>query len=148
MLEDGAAALIWDAWSVGRPARGEAWAFAELDLRLDVGDVRGPILHERARLGGAFWGGLGGAEGMAYLGVFVAAQAGRTDWNDIAGALDAALPRAHAGVRGGTAVLGRGGVLVRVATSTAAALTTAADAVWAEARRALFGLPALRLRKL
>jgi urease accessory protein len=149
MLEDGAAALIWDAWSVGRPARGEAWAFADLDLRLDVRDARGPILHERARLGGgAFWDGVGGAEGMAYLGVFVVAQAGRTDWSDVARGLADALPQGHAAARGGTAVLGRGGVLVRVAAPAAPALTDAADALWAGARRALFGLPPLRLRKL
>ncbi len=34
VLGPGATALILDAWSVGRPARGEAWDFAELDLGL------------------------------------------------------------------------------------------------------------------
>jgi urease accessory protein len=148
-LAEGGAALLWDAWSVGRPARAEAWAFAELDLCLDVRDSRGAILRERARLaGGRFWDGLGGAEGMAYLGVFVAAQDGRSDWGEVARALTAALPHGRDAARGGVAVLGRGGVLVRLMAAGAPALTEAADALWAASRQALFGLPPLRLRKL
>jgi len=149
VLDGGAAVLIWDAWSVGRPARGEAWTFAELDLRLDVRDAGGPILHERARLGGhRFWDGLGGAEGMPYLGVFAAVEEGRAAWGPVAGALDDALPRDRTAVRGGAALLGRGGVLVRVAAASAPALTAAAAALWAAGRRALFDRPPLQLRKL
>jgi urease accessory protein len=148
-LSAGGAALIWDAWSVGRPARGEAWSFAELDLRLGVSDSRGPVLHERAHLaGGVFWDGLGGAERAAYLGVFVAVEAGRSDWGEVAGALTAALPGGRDAARGGVTVLGRGGVLVRVLAAGAPALIEAADALWAASRHALFGLPPLRLRKL
>ena len=148
-LEAGGAALIWDAWSVGRPARGEAWTFAELDLRLDLRDASGPILHERARLAGCgFWDGLGGAEGMPYHAVFVAAESGRGVWGPIARALDNALPRDHASIRAGATLLGRGGVLVRVAAPSAPALTEAAEALWAAGRRALFDRPPLGLRKL
>ena len=148
-LEAGGAALIWDAWSVGRPARGETWTFAELDLRLEVRDASGPILHERARLAGCgLWDGLGGAEGMSYHGVFVAVEAGREEWGSIARALDDALPRDHASIRGGASALARGGVLVRVAATSAPALTEAVEALWAAGRRALFGRSPLGLRKL
>jgi len=51
-------------------------------------------------------------------------------------------------VRGGTAVLGRAGVLVRVAAPSAPALTGTAEALWAAGRRALLDRPPLRLRKL
>jgi urease accessory protein len=149
VLEAGGAALVWDAWSVGRPARCEVWTFAELDLRLDVRDASGPILHERARLDGrSVWDGLGGAEGMPYLGVFVVVESGRASWDPVAEALDDALPRGRTMVRGGTAVLGRAGVLVRVAAPSAPALTETAEALWAAGRRALLDRTPLRLRKL
>jgi len=149
ILETGGTALIWDAWSVGRPARDEVWAFAELDLRLDVRDAEGPILQERARLvGRGAWDGLGGAEGMPYHGVFVAVESGRAGWGPVAGALDEALSHDRTTVRGGAAILGRAGVLARVAAPSAHALTEAAEALWTAGRRALFDRPPLRLRKL
>ena len=76
VLAPGATALVLDAWSVGRPARGEAWDFAELDFALRVSDRDGPILRERACLGGRrFWDRLGGAEGHAYVATFAAVGA-------------------------------------------------------------------------
>jgi urease accessory protein len=148
-LAAGASALIWDAWSVGRPARDETWAFAELDVQLGVRDARGPILHERARLRGSrFWDGLGGAEGMAYVGAFVAAVEGRTEWDEVRRCLSACLETPAEGARGGVTALGRGGVLARVLAPSAPVFIRVAEALWAEARRLLFGLPALGLRKL
>jgi urease accessory protein len=149
VLAAGAAALVWDAWSVGRAARDEAWAFAELDIRLGIRDARGPILHERARLGARrVWNGLGGAEGMAYVGAFVAAADGRADWGEVARCLAACLEMQAGEARGGVTALGRGGVLARVLAPSAPALTRAVQALWAECRRRLFGLAALDLRKL
>ena len=149
VLEAGGAALVWDAWSVGRPARDEAWAFAELDVQLGIRDARGPILHERARLPGSrFWNGLGGAEGMAYVGAFVAVVEGRTDWGEVTRGLADCVARWAGAARGGVTSLGRGGVLVRLLAPSAPALTQAAEVLWAETRRLLFGLPALGLRKL
>jgi urease accessory protein len=149
VLAAGAAAIIWDAWSVGRPARDETWAFAELDVQLTVRDARGPILHERARLGGrGFWKGLGGAEGMAYVGAFVAVVEGRADWGEVTRGLADCVARQAGAARGGVTPLGRGGVLVRLLAPSAPTLTQAVEVLWAETRRLLFGLPALGLRKL
>jgi hypothetical protein len=50
--------------------------------------------------------------------------------------------------RGGVTALGRGGVLVRLLAPSAPALTQAAEVLWAETRRLLFGVPPLGLRKL
>jgi urease accessory protein len=149
ILGAGGAAVVWDAWSVGRPARDEAWAFAELDIRLDIRDARGPILVERARLrGGRFWDGLGGAEGLAYVGAFVAVAEGRGDWDGVARALADRLDLRAGGTRSGVTPLGRGGLLARVLAPSAPVLTRAAEVLWTESRRLLFGLPALGLRRL
>jgi urease accessory protein len=147
-LGAGAAAVVWDAWSVGRPARAETWAFSELDLGLTIRDARGPILHERARLRGEpRWGGLGGAEGLAYVGTFAAALDGPADWEAVACALAVRIdPRA--GARVGVSPLGRSGLVARVLAPSAPLLVAAAAALWIETRRLLFGLPALALRKL
>ena len=144
-----AAALVWDAWAVGRPARGEIWAFAGLDIGLEIRDARGPLLHERSRLAGrALWAGLGGAEGMAYLGSFVAVAAAEHDWPAMARALAAGPGSECPGARVGITPLGRGGVLARVLAPSAPLLVGAAGALWNAARRHLFGLPPLALRKL
>jgi urease accessory protein len=157
VLGPGAMALILDAWSVGRPARGEAWDFAELDLGLAVSDADGPILRERACLGGCrFWDRLGGAEGHAYVATFAAVGAGaggdsigeRRTWEGLAVALTACAAKATGGARVGVSALGRGGVLARVLARSAPALLEATDALWAGSRRWLYGLPPLPLRKL
>jgi urease accessory protein len=153
VLAPGATALVLDAWSVGRPARGEAWAFAELDLELRVSDPDGPILRERACLGGRrFWDRLGGAEGHAYVATFAAMGAAgggeRQRWEGLADDLTARAEGLADGARVGVSALGRGGVLARVLARSAPALLEATDALWAASRACLYDLPPLRLRKL
>ncbi len=152
MLGPGAMALILDAWSVGRPARGEAWDFAELDLGLAVSDADGPILRERACLGGSrFWDRLGGAEGHAYVATFaVVGSAGErsVDWESLARRLATAVPAHEGAAQIGVSALGRGGVLARVMAPSAPALLESTDMLWAAGRGWLFGLPPLALRKL
>jgi urease accessory protein len=156
VLAPGATALILDAWSVGRPARGEAWDFAELDLALSVSDAAGPIVHDRACLRGSrFWDGLGGAEGHAYGATFATVAAGtgegphadRGKWEHLAAELTTRAARIG-GARVGVSALGRGGVLARVLAGSAPALLEATDALWAGSRQWLYALPPLRLRKL
>lgn len=155
-LAPGATAIILDAWSVGRPARGETWDFAELDLALSVSDAVGPILRERSSLGGSrFWDRLGGAEGNAYVATFAVVGAGtgedsageRRPWEDLAAELTACAAKTT-GARAGVSALGRGGVLARVLARSAPALLEATDGLWAGSRRWLYGLPPLPLRKL
>ena len=157
VLAPGATALVLDAWSVGRPARGERWAFAELDLALRVSDADGPILREQACLGGhRFWEGLGGAEGHAYVATFAAVgaaadadpTAGHAQWEAFADELTAYAGELAGDGRVGVSALGRGGVLARVLAPSAPSLLAATDALWAASRRRLYGLPPLPLRKL
>ena len=157
VLGPGATALVVDAWSVGRPARGESWDFSRLDLALAVSDADGPIVRERARLGGRrLWDGLGGAEGHAYVATFAAVGApanedprgGQPPWAALADELTACTEELTGGARVGVSALGRGGVLARVLARSAPALLEATDVLWAASRRRLYGLPPLALRKL
>jgi len=173
VLAPGATALVLDAWSVGRPARGEAWAFAALDLELRVSDADGPILRERACLGGrGFWDGLGGAEGHAYVATFAAvgaaggggaarggeaggdvattgaARSGVIDWISLARALAESVFDRAGTAQVGVSALGRGGTLARVLAPSAPALLRVTDTLWAASRGWLWDLPPLALRKL
>jgi urease accessory protein len=153
VLAPGAAALLLDAWSVGRPARGERWDFAELDLALTVSDAGGPILRDRACLGGSrSWDGLGGAEGHAYVATFAAVRAagehGEADWEALARSLSAAVSECSSTAQVGVSPLSRSGALARVLAPSAPALLQVTDRLWAASRGWLFSLPPLALRKL
>jgi urease accessory protein len=148
-LADGAALLLFDAWAVGRAARGEAWCFGALDLALTVGDRRGFLIRERSMLESARgWNGLGAAEGAAYVGTFVALNPSREDWDPLPHALEAVVAAESPDARIGVSALGRGGLLARVLAPSAPSLHSALGALWALCRRALFALPPLDLRKL
>ena len=142
----GATLVAIDAFAAGRVARGEAWRFALLDSALTVRDARGLVLHDRFVLeGGEGWRGLGLSEGRPYFAtVVVIAEAGLDDLvADLAGAL--------AGIPGATAALARlprRGGLIRCLAADAPALSDALAAIWALARRTVWGLPPLALRKL
>ena len=141
--------LHLDAWAVGRAARGEAWGFARLDSSLVVRDETGPLLRERSILAGRPpRDRLGGTEGFAYVATFLAMRPAGEGWEELSGALQAAVDRAATGGRVGVTMLGRGGVLARLLCPSAPALHAAVEALWAVSRRRLLGLPPARLRKL
>jgi urease accessory protein len=151
--------LYLDAWATGRLARGEAWGFDLLDSRLLVRDAAGPLLHERASLaGGLRLDGLGGTEGLGYVGTFLALRAGEAAdcpvgpgqgrWEDLAAMLQADLAAAAPDGRTGVTTLARGGVLARLLCPSAPVLGASVDALWARCRRSLLGLAPLLLRKL
>jgi urease accessory protein len=145
-LAPGGAAILWDALAVGRLARGEAWRFASIESETTVRDALGRRFRERFRLEPArrSWAGIGGLEGMGYLGTFLACFDG--DPVPLAAALDAALAGLR-GVRGGASPLGRGGVFARVIAAGAPELADALRSLWTPARRALCGRDPPDLRK-
>jgi urease accessory protein len=140
-LGAGARLILVDAFAAGRVARGEAWRFALLESALRIRDGVGWLLIDRFRLtGDARWAGLGGTEDAAYFATVV-----------VLGDVDVdALARQVMG-RLGTSVavgrLARRGALLRCLVPDAPALARSLDAVWSLARRALFGLAPLALRK-
>jgi len=148
MLARAAAPLLADAWAVGRVARGERWAFHELDLGLTVRDDRGLILKERVILDRLARDGLGAAEGFPYLATFAAIAPGADGGDALGERLFAALAGLTGGARFGVSPLGRAGVTARLLCPSAPVLDASVRALWDASRRHLFGLDPLRLRKL
>ena len=143
---DGAGLILVDAFAAGRVGRGETWAFARLDSAIRVRDAKGWLLYDRFVLTSdrAFdLGQIGAAEGRPYFASLVViaddVEAFRRD-------VTARFP-AGGEVLAAAGALPRRGALVRCLASSAPALIDAIDALWAAARRDVFGLPPLALRK-
>ena len=142
--------ILVDAFSAGRIARGEAWRFAVLESAVSIRDQYGWLLHDRFVLRGPVakddpaWDGLGCGELHPYFASIA-----------IVGAFD--LEQLAAEVRRlwasggdawvGVAALARRGALVRCLAASAPALIETIETCWGLGRRALLGLPPLRLRK-
>jgi len=141
----GATLIAVDAWAAGRISRGEAWRFRLLDLALTVRDGGGLLTHDRLVLGPTRdWSALGLTEGRPYVATIVVVA--DTGLEALIAALATGLPGEGQAVAG-AARLARRAVLIRCLAATAPALTSAVAAMWARARHATLGLPALDLRK-
>ena len=153
ILAGDATAIVLDAWAVGRAARGEAWRFDALDIATVVSDASGPLLIERARLDAdallrGWPGGLGAAEGMAYVATLAALAPAREDWGLLVDDLRATLAQSGPELRHGVTALARGGLLARLLAPSAPTLHACVGRLWAICRGRLLGLPPLDLRKL
>jgi len=148
-LAPGSAAVLCDAWSVGRPARGESWLFDLFDSGIVATDAEGLLFKERVVLSGARgWGGLGAAEGMAYIATVLCLAPSHPRLDGLAEALTAGMAGTAAGARAGVTPLARGGVLVRLLAPSAPAMQDAIESAWAACRAWLWSLPPLILRKI
>ena len=148
-LAPGASAILCDAWAIGRAARGEAWRFDLLDSATTARDREGLLFKDRAVLRGAGdWGGLGAAEGMAYVATVACLAPAHGRPADLAATLDGALGGGVPGVRAGVTLLARGGVVVRILAPSAPVLQRAVEISWAQCRLCLWGLSPLSLRKM
>ena len=94
------------------------------------------------------WDGLGGTEGLPYIGTFVAACPAREDWAPLADELFAALAAGGTAGRYAVSPLRRAGLLARLLCPSAPDLRAAVDRLWIVCRRRLLGLGPLALRKL
>jgi len=148
-LAPGASAVLCDAWAVGRAARGEAWRFDLLDTGTIVRDSEGLLFRDRLILGGAQgWGGLGAAEGMAYVATVVCLSPTYGRLDDLASSLSTLLEGTGLEARAGVTMLARGGVVVRLLARSAPELQRAIDLAWACCRNLLWSLGPLALRKM
>ncbi|MEK7838543.1 MAG: urease accessory protein UreD, partial [candidate division NC10 bacterium] len=144
ILAGDATAIVLDAWAVGRAARGEAWRFDALDIATVVSDASGPLLIERARLDAdallrGWPGGLGAAEGMAYVATLAALAPAREDWGLLVDDLRAALAQSGPELRHGVTALARGGLLARLLAPSAPTLHACVGRLWAICRGRLLG---------
>jgi urease accessory protein len=148
-LAPGASAVLCEAWAVGRAARGEAWRFDLLDSGTIARDSEGLLFTDRLILSGAAgWGGLGAAEGMAYVATVACLSPTHTRLDDLASSLSRALDGSGLGARAGVAILARGGLVVRLLARSAPAIQQAIDLAWTGCRNGLWGLGPLALRKM
>jgi urease accessory protein len=140
--------IVFDAFAIGRLARGERWAFERLASRVEVTLAGRPVFLDRVELTPARerLSGLGGLEGCGYAGTLVAAGPAAQPWSTIVDALAAHLETSSP-ARGGASLLGTGGCAVRLVTGSAFELVDTTRRLWALLRRGLFDLPALDLRK-
>jgi urease accessory protein len=142
--------LVWDAWALGRAARGERWAFERLVSRMRITREGVPLFVERMRLDAAVAhrDALTGAQGHAYVASWLvcAESLVESEGRTVAAELEAAVATLP-GVRAAASVLARGGVLVRVLARAAYALTEAQQRLWAQTRSSLLNLPPIDLRK-
>jgi urease accessory protein len=145
-VEDGGALILVDAYAAGRVARGETWRFRTLESTLAVHDGRGCLLYDRFALrgdGDPPWSGLGLAGSHPYFAsVVVVADAGVEELLETIGAMVPANDARIAAAR-----LSRRGAVARCLARSAPALGGLIETVWAAARRAVLGAPALALRK-
>jgi urease accessory protein len=148
-LAPGASAVVCDAWSAGRLARGESWLFHLLDSGIVAKDAEGLLFKERVVLDGARgWGGLGGAEGMVYVASVLCLAPYHPRLDGLAEELAAAQARIAHGAHAGVTPLARGGVVARILAPSAPAMQGAIEAAWSACRAHLWNLPPLLLRKI
>ena len=148
-LAPGSSAIVCDAWAVGRVARGETWRFALLDSGTVARDREGLLFKDRVVLGGtAGWGGLGAAEGMAYVASVACVAPSYAGLAGLCAALTGALATRAPDVKAGVTMLARGGVLARILAPSAPALQRALELARECGRSGLWGLAPVALRKM
>jgi urease accessory protein len=142
-------AILWDGFALGRLARGERWAFDTLISRIEVASEGRPIFLDRLELHGGprCLDGLGGAEGLAYVGTMVAVDAAFADFGPLVAEVQAGFDPASP-VRGGASPLGPHGCFVRVLAASAHELEAWRKRLWRLLRLRLLGLGEADLRKL
>jgi urease accessory protein len=147
-LAEGSGALIFDAWTVGRMARGERWLFKEFvnQIRITSRDI--PIFYDCAMLSPETieLAGFGGMENLNYVALFGIFAENFDDWGELAEAVRKELDALTA-ITSGVSLLSRCGCIVRLLTRSAPDLYDAFLKVWTAGRQALLGLPPMDLRK-
>lgn len=149
-LAPGATLLLWDAVASGRIARGERWAFTDLENEIRITTASGSSLLERYVLDPATdLGCVGLAEEWNYVASFyVVNDAVASEvWSGLESKIAAILDTRPGEVLGGVSTPPVPGIAVKVLVRTAPDLTAMLDALWAAVREGLWNLPPVSLRK-
>lgn len=107
-------AIIVDAFSIGRLARGERWTFTEMTNRINVSSRGQPLFLDRMRLdpSSQTLAALGAMEGFGYLATVGLFADGVEAWERMVRSLQEELLKSPA-IRGAASPLSRGGCVVR-----------------------------------
>jgi urease accessory protein len=143
-IEEGGRAIVWDAFALGRVARGEARRFRRLAVETAILMAGRPLFLERYRLSPET-AALDPTGGLPYVGTLVCAGAADLDWRGLAAEL--ASRASPAGTRIGVSPLAARGLVVRVLAAQAPGLSSALTDLWTALRRAVLGIGPVALRK-
>ncbi len=149
-LAPGATLLLWDALASGRIARGERWAFTDLENEIRITTASGSSLRERYVLDPANdLGRIGLAEGWDYVASFYVVNDAMVPevWTRLESNIAALLDTMPGAVLGGVSTPPVPGLAVKLLARTAPDLTFMLDALWAAVREGLWKLPPVSLRK-
>lgn len=149
-LAPGATLLLWDSIAAGRIARGERWAFTDLDNDIRITTASGGLLTERYRLDPQTdLGQVGLAEDWNYVAsLFVINDAMPSDvWTRLESKVASIVDERPGLVLGGVSTPAVPGLAVKLVAKAAPDLTSMLDALWAAVRDALWNLPPVNWRK-
>ncbi len=149
-LAPGATLLLWDAVASGRIARGERWAFTDLENDIRITTASGSTLLERYVLDPSTdLGRVGLAEEWNYVAsLYVVNDATSTEvWTKLESTIATILDTRPGEVLGGVSAGPVPGLAVKILARTAPDLNAILDALWAAAREGLRNLPPVSLRK-
>ena len=149
-LAPGATLLLWDSVAAGRIARGERWAFTDLDNDIRVTTASGGLLTERYRLDPQTdLGQVGLAEEWNYVAsLFVINDAMSSDvWTRLESKVASIVDERPGLVLGGVSTPAVPGLAVKLVAKAAPDLTYMLEALWAAVRDALWNLPPVNWRK-
>jgi urease accessory protein len=147
-MGSGSRAIVYDALAAGRVAHGERWKFRDFDSRIEVLLGGRPVFLNRTRIDTATQNPehLALAEDLNYWATFLVVS----EESEVCAALSASMNeaiRAMPDVYGGTSVLATAGCVAKLLARSASALLQAQMELWSLARRIVFRLPAVDLRK-
>lgn len=148
-LDSGTILFLWDAFSAGRVARGERWAFALFKNEIHIMTFEGGEVLERYNIdtskvdptvatSGGCW------DYFASLYIIAVRPA---DWSSLFIELASVLDQWPGRVLGGISRLDMPGLALRLVAKTAMDLCSAQFALWDTARRNLIGVPVPSLRR-
>ncbi|UVT16706.1 MAG: urease accessory protein UreD [Nitrospira sp.] len=146
----GATIFLWDAIASGRIARGERWAFTDLENEIQITTASGSSLVERYVLDPATdLGRVGLADEWDYVAsLYVVNDAVSSDvWKRLEGKVAGILDQNPGQVLGGVSTPAIPGIAIKLLTRTAPDLTQMLEALWAAVRQELWNLPPVSLRK-
>jgi len=149
-LAEGATVLLWDAIASGRIACGERWGFTSLDNEIRITMASGLSVKEQYALKPTGrLSSLGLAEEWDYVGsLFMIGDRAETGaWTSLESTVAEILETNPGQVLGAISQPAAPGLVVKLVARSAPALTTILDSLWEAARRSLWNLPPVVLRK-
>ena len=150
-LENEATLILWDAFSSGRVARGERWAFSSFSNEIKIWSKNGEHVRDRLNLNPNEMKPYSNflMEDWDYFAtMYILSQSlAPNNGDDLMGQTSDLLDSLSPNVFGGCSSLAGPGLAIRLVSKTGTDLSKALRGLWGLVRRSLLGLPLPNLRK-